>query len=118
MADRHRRSWDGGCRFTPPDSTTDMEITRCSMDRSHGTGRHRRGVGSSEWPGGSSGTGRAARSTSAARPAGSCPTDTTHVMNRPHMPGRLLVLPYEGEVGADLPCADECAVPGRAPASP
>ena len=58
------------------------------------------------------GTGCVARSTGAARPAGSCPTDITHVMNRPHMPGRPLVLPHEEKWGGTF--ADECTVPDRA----
>jgi hypothetical protein len=94
------------------DPTTDREITRCSIHRSQGARRQHRGVGSCGSPGGSSGVGRAARSTGAARPAGSCPADTTHVMNRPHMPGRPLVLPHEGEMGRRSPLRGRVHGPG------
>jgi hypothetical protein len=71
----------------------------------------------SEAPTEAAGAGRAARSTGAARPAGSCPADITHVMNRPHMPGRPLVLPHEGEVGRQFPLRGRVHGPGREPAS-
>ena len=70
------------------DPTTAMEVTRCSMDRSHGARQQRCGVGSAGSPGASSGPGHPARSTGVPPPAGSCPTDTTHVIHRPDLPAR------------------------------
>jgi hypothetical protein len=70
------------------DPTTDREITRCSMNRSQGARQQRRGTGSRGSQGGSSSVGRATRSTGAPPPAGSCPADTTQVMNRPDLPRR------------------------------
>jgi hypothetical protein len=67
----------------PTDPTDNRDgATRCSRDHAHGARRHRRGVGSAGSPGGSSDASRPARSTGAARPAGFCPTDTTHVTKR------------------------------------
>jgi hypothetical protein len=70
------------------DPTTDMEVTRCSSHRSHRARRQPRSVGSCGSPGGSSGAGHPARSTGAPPPGGSCPPDTTHVINRPDLPRR------------------------------
>jgi hypothetical protein len=62
--------------------------TRCSMDRFQGVRRHHRGVGSCGSPGGSRRAGHPARSTGARPVVGSCPSDTTHGMNRPDLPDR------------------------------
>lgn len=70
-----------------PDTTTGMEATRCSRDRAQGTRRHHRGAGGAGSPGGGSGAGHAAPSIDARPLAGSCPTDPTHVTNRPDLSG-------------------------------
>jgi hypothetical protein len=90
------------------DPTTAMEVTRCSIHRSHRARRHHRSVGSAGSPGASSGAGHPARSTGAPPPAGSCPPDTTHVMNRPDLPARPH--PAAGP-GADHDPGGTCAGP-------
>jgi hypothetical protein len=56
--------------------------------RFQGVRRHHRGVGSCGSPGGSRRAGHPARSTGARPVVGSCPSDTTHGMNRPDLPDR------------------------------
>jgi hypothetical protein len=55
------------------DPTTAMEVTRCSMDRSHGARQQRRGVGSAGSPGGSSGVSRPRPRRYPCRPQGGAP---------------------------------------------
>jgi hypothetical protein len=55
------------------DPTTAMEVTRCSMDRSHGARQQRRGVGSAGSPGGSSGASRPRPRRYPCRPGGGAP---------------------------------------------
>jgi len=82
-------TWALSCsRWAAATPTTDMEVTQCSSHRSHRARRQPRSVGSAGSPGASSGAGHPARSTGAPPPAGSCPPDTTHVMNRPDLPRR------------------------------
>ena len=71
----------GGDGLTTPATTTGMEVTRCSRDQAQATRPHQRGAGGAGSPAGS-GAGHPAPSTGAHPPAGSCPTDPTHVRNR------------------------------------
>jgi hypothetical protein len=82
-----------------PDTTTGMEVTRCSRDRAQGTRRHHRGAGSAGSPGGS-GADHTCPSTDARPPGGSCPTDITRVPNRP---GRSLLSRSLGEGATNDP---------------
>jgi hypothetical protein len=62
----------------PTDTTTGVEVTRCSRDQAQGRRRHHRGASGAGSPGGGSGAVHPAPSTGARPPAGSCPTDITH----------------------------------------
>jgi hypothetical protein len=66
----------------PTDTTTGVEVTRCSRDQAQGKRRHHRGASGAGSAGGGSGPVHPAPSTGARPPAGSCPTDTTQLTDR------------------------------------